>query len=132
MSNGNGFLKPLCVGGVAMALDKYALNEIDMKRTMIFGAVVATGSYVSEIIAPVITPDFPSLNAEMYNGKKVGERVAELATIGSSVFVVNKYVLGNDIYKDEKLQRMGVIVVSDVIGTYLFEYINNQPLSLIE
>lgn len=128
----NGFLKPLCVAGSAIALDQFVMKETSLNRSLIFGAVVGTGSYVSEIVAPHIVPDLPSLNAEMYNGKKVGERVVELATSASSVFVVNKYILKNDIYKDEMLIRFGLITASDVIGTYIAEYIDQKPLTFLE
>jgi hypothetical protein len=128
----NGFLKPVCVGGIAVALDKYVMGEQSLQRSAIFGAVVASGSYVSEMVAPSIVPNLPSLNSEMYNGKKVGERVTELTVMGSSVFVVNKYLLRNDIYRDELLMRVGVIVVSDIVGEYIADYIDGRPLQYLE
>ena len=68
----------------------------------------------------------------MYNEKKVGERIVELASSAVSVFVVNKYLLRNDIYRDEMMIRMGLIVASDVIGTYASEYIDSKPLTYLE
>ena len=131
-SSNNGFLKPICIGAVAVGLDKFYLQEQNMQRSLIFGALTASGSYLSEIVAPHVVPNLPSLNAEIYNGKQLGERITEVGIDTASVYVVNKYVLGNDIYRDEMLQRMGVIAVADVVGTYISEYIDGQPLQYIQ
>ena len=134
MNSNNGFLKPLCVAVSAVALDQYVMKETDFKRSLVFGSAVGVGSYLSEIVAPHITPDIPQLNfaSSMYNEKKVGERIVELASSAVSVFAVNKYLLRNDIYKDEMMIRMGLIVASDVIGTYASEYIDSKPLTYLE
>ena len=132
MSSNNGILKPACIGATAIVLDKFYLGEQNLQRSLIFGALTASGSYLSEIVSPHVTPNLPSLNTEMYNGKQLGERITEVGIDTASVYVVNKYVLGNDIYRDEMLQRMGVIAVADVVGTYVAEYIDGQPLSYIQ
>lgn len=132
MSSNNGFLKPACVAGVAVALDQFVMKETNFNRSLIFGACVGAGNYLAEMVAPHIVPDLPSLNSKMYNGKIVGERVVELATSAVSVFSVNKYLLRNDIYKDEMFMRMGLIVASDIAGTYLSEYIDSKPLTYLE
>ena len=103
-----------------------------MQRSLIFGAITGAGSYLSEIVAPHVVPNLPSLNVELYSGKQLGERITEVSIDTASVFVFNKYVLGNDIYRDEMLQRMGVIAVADVVGTYISEYIDGQPLQYIQ
>lgn len=133
MSN-DGMIKPLCVFASAVALDRFAMGEEDLTRSAIFAGCTAVGVYASEIIAPHITPSIPqlNLNSSMYNEKTVGERVIELSFSASTVFGVNKYLLRNDIYKGEMLMRMGVIVASDVMGTYLAEYIDGAPMTYLE
>jgi hypothetical protein len=132
MNSNNGFLKPLCVSGVAIALDQFGMKETSLQRSLIFGGLVGAGSYVSVMVAPSITPSLPSLNAEMYNGKIVGERIVELTITASGVYAVNKYLLKNDIYKDEMLIRLGLILLSDIGGTYISEYIEGKPMLYLE
>jgi len=131
MSNQNGMLRPLCVGGVAVAIDKLYFGELNIYSSLMFGSAVGAGVYVSEYIAPVIVTDFPSLNSKMINGKILGTRIAEVGAGAGTAYVVNKYLLKNDGYSNEIVQKLGAIMVSDVVGTFVAEYISGQPLDFL-
>ena len=122
-------LRPVIVGVTSIVLDKYLLGEAEMMKSVYFGGVVAAGVYASEWVAPMIALDLPSANKTLYNGKTLSTRLIELAVASGGVFVVNKYMLLNDTYRDEVMKRVGVILLSDIAGTYATEYINGQPMS---
>lgn len=130
-STNNSILRPACVAGVAVAIDKFYFGENNLQSNAIFGASVASGVYLSEIVAPMI-PNMPSPNGDLVNGKMLMDRVAE---VGSSILIgysVNRFLLRNDKYaSDEMYERLGTILVADVAGTYLAEYINGQPLGYL-
>jgi hypothetical protein len=125
-------IKPIAAGVTAMALDRFYFNENDGMRSLKFGVFVAGGVLASELIAPNIMPDLPSLNKELYNGKQLALRITEVASASIGVFVVNKYITGNDIYGNEMFARLGAIAISDVVGEFAADYLTNQPLAFLE
>lgn len=121
--------RPLLVGAVAAAVDMFVMKEENMQRSMIFGGAVAAGSYASEFVGPLIHHiPIPTLARNLYEGKTLVTRIAEVSSSTAMVYVLNKYVLQNDPYRNEMLTRVGIIAFSDVAGTYLDEYLNTQPL----
>jgi hypothetical protein len=128
----HSLIKPVAAGLTAVALDKYYMNEENMSKSLVFGALVGGGVLASELVAPHIVPDLPSLNSQIYNGKQLGLRITEVASASIGVFAINKYAVRNDNYRGEILKRMGVIVVSDVVAEYIADYLTNQPLSFLE
>ena len=125
-------LKPLVVGAVAVVLDKYWLGEVDMMRSVYFGGAVAVGNYASQYIAPMINfIPIPTISKDLYDGKTLVDRIAEVGSSAGFAYMVNKYLLENDPYTNEFMVRVGVIAISDVVGTYAVEYLNNQPLQFL-
>lgn len=131
-SNSNGMLKPACIALSAVVLDKILFGTENIQSSLLFGAVCGAGSWTAELIAPTITPDIPMFNQKMANSKIVGERMVELGISSVGVFALNKYVLNNDPYKNEMGYRMLTVAASDVLGTYLSEYIDSKPLQFLE
>ena len=127
-------MKPLAVAAVAMTLDQFFLGETNIMRTAYFGGAVVIGSYASEYVAPLIKDVagfIPSLNKGLYDSKTLAERIIEISASSGCSYVLNKNVLGNDIYRDEVLKRIAVIAVSDVIATYALDYFNGQKLQFL-
>jgi hypothetical protein len=129
MSQNQTLMKPVIVGCVAAAIDRYYLQESDTMRSVYFGAAVAAGNYGAEFVYPMIKHiPLPTLSNDLYEGKTLAERFAEVGMSSGMIFVLNKYILRNDIYSEEALLRLGVIAASDFVGTYITEYIDGQKL----
>jgi hypothetical protein len=129
MSQNQTLMKPVVVGCIAAAIDKFYLQEENSMRSLYFGAAVGAGNYAAEYTYPLIKHiPMPTLSKDLYEGKTLAERIAEVSMSTSMIFVLNRYILKIDIYKDEMMMRMGIIAASDVMGTYICEYIDNQKL----
>lgn len=130
----SNFAKPALMGVYSMLIDKFYLGERDMNKTLYFGLASAVGSYASEWVVPVVNPlvkSIPSLSTGLYETKTLTDRIVEVGSSTATVYVLNKYILNNDNYKDEILLRMGVIAVADFASTYTLEYMNNKPLDFL-
>jgi hypothetical protein len=128
----NSLLKPVVVGLIAGALDKFYLNEKVVTRSLYFGAAVAVGNYSAEYIAPLVNIlPIPTINKGLYDGKTLMDRIVEVGASSATAYILNKYLLRNDPYVNEMMTRVAVIAVSDVAGTYIVEYLNNKPLAYL-
>lgn len=126
------YLKPFVVGSVAAAIDQLYLKEPSVERSLYFGAACALGNYASEYATPLIKMiPMPSISRDLYDAKTLSTRIAEVGGSVGVCYLLNKYVTGNDVYVNETFQRLAVIAVADVAGTYIVEYINNQPLQYL-
>jgi hypothetical protein len=129
MSQNQTLMKPVIVGCVAYAIDRFYLKEVDHTRSLYFGAATAMGNYGAEFIYPLIHHiPLPTLDRDLYDGKTLAHRCVEVGMSSGMIFVLNKYILHNDIYGNEILMRLGVIAAADFAGTYITEYIDNQKL----
>ena len=122
------FVKPLAVGAVAVILDKYALGQQDIKRSMYFGGSVAVGSALATVVTPMVPSVLPSLGNAI-DSKTLTGRIMEVGHSASSAWSLNKYVLKNDISREDWSKRLAVILAADFAGEYISDYLNNQPLS---
>ncbi len=115
---GNNFAKAGLTASYAYALDKYYLGEIDNNRSLMFAGVVFGGMLFEESFGMLLKPVLPLPNLvpknSVISGKKLVDRIAETLATTGVVFLSNRYLFQNDIYKGEILKRMAVIAVSDV------------------
>lgn len=120
-------LKPVVSAAVAVALDKYYLNENDMNSSLIFGASVGLGTYAG-IVAGKYVPDMqlPVLG----NGKGLSQRVVEIAGGAGTSYVVHKYVFKNANYREDMMQVVGVCAVADLVGELATDFLAGRPLSI--
>jgi hypothetical protein len=124
--------KPLTMGLIAGAIDQFYLQESSLQRTAYFAGAVAVGNYASEFAVPIIKHiNLPTLSHNLYDSKTLMERIVEVGSSSAMIYVLNKYLLNNDIYRNELMLRLGIIAVSDVGATYLLEYLNNQKLEFL-
>ena len=122
--------RPVAVGATAAVLDRFLMGEQDMMKNAYFGVAVGAGVYAGEMLAPHVY-NFPSLNQQLYSGKTLGTRIAEVSIGGVLGFGVNRYVLRNDLTIGQATSRLGTIVLADVLGTYLMEYFDDKPLDYL-
>jgi len=132
MNQINMNLRPIMVGAVAVALDKYAIGETNLNSSLYFGVAVGVGVYASEYIAPYIAVDLPTPSSTLYNGKTLATRLIEISSSVGGAFLMNKYLLQNDLYRNEVFKKVGVIALSDVVGTYAAEYINGSAMTFLQ
>lgn len=132
MSEMQSVEKPLTMALIAGALDMYVMGEENMNRTMMFAGAVAVGNYASQYAVPIIKKiNVATISRNLYDTKTLVERIVEVSSSTAFVYVLNKYVLNNDIYRNELMKRVGVIVIADVASTYALEYFNSQPLEFL-
>jgi hypothetical protein len=125
-------LKPLVVGVIAGSIDKFYLTERDTMRSIYFGSAVAIGNYSAEYVAPLVHMlPIPSIAKGLYDGKTLTERIIEIGSSSGVAYVLNRYVINNDPYNGELMMRLGIIAVSDAVGTYAVEYFNGKPLEFL-
>lgn len=115
---GNNVGKAGLAAGYAYAIDKYYLGETDNNRSLMFGAVVFGGMLFEESFGMLLKPVLPLPNVlpknSVISGKKLVDRIAETLATTGVVFLTNKYLFRNDIYKGEILKRMAVIAAADI------------------
>ena len=73
---------------------------------------------------PVTDPDhqakakrygfLPTSSSTLYNGKTLATRLIEISSSVGGAFLMNKYLLQNDLYRNEVFKKVGVIALSDV------------------
>ena len=124
----NNVSKAVLAGVYSYALDKYVMGEKLESRSLTFGAVVAGGMLFEESLGMLIKPVLPLPNFipknSVVSGKKLVDRIAETLSTTASVFLVNKYLLRNDIYKGEVLMRMGIIATADLASVMTLDLVN--------
>jgi hypothetical protein len=122
------FIKAGSTAAVAFALNQFYLNESDFRRNAVFafstGAGVALGNVTGSIV--------PAINLPVLgNGKGLGQRAVEIGLGSGVTYAVNKYVMGNSTYKETFMQKIGIIVVADLAGEYIADFIAGRPLSIL-
>ena len=123
--------RPMFVGLSGAVLDKFVMGEEQMQKSLMFGGVLAVGTYASEYIGPLIhLIPIPSLARNLYEGKTLVTRIVEIGSNSGLTFIVNKYILRGE-YQGEMYKRLAVIAASDVIGTYANDYFMGQPLQFL-
>ena len=119
---------PVLAGGIAVAIDKFVLQEKNMNSSLTLGVATTAGIYAGQLVAPMIPISIP--NSTLYNGKTLELRISEIGLGGVGGWAVNKYLLDNSSYNDMGT-KIAVIAASNVIATYGWEYMTSKPLSYL-
>lgn len=128
-NNSNAFIKPLVGAAVAVAADKFILNNNDLNKSLMFGASVGAGLYAATLIAPMIPPLIPPTT--LSNGKTIQDRVVEVGSGAGSAYALNRFVLKNDYSRGEMFKRLAIIAACDFVGEYASDYMSGNPLSYL-
>ena len=87
-------LKPLAMGAIVVALDKFVMKNQNMNESLYFGLAGAVGAYGGAMVAKAMPLPLPS--GDYFDGKTLEMRIAEIG-IGAGVgYALNKYALKND------------------------------------
>jgi hypothetical protein len=122
-------IKPVATGAVAVALDKYVLMQPDMKKSLYFGGSVAIGSVAASVLAPNLPNVIPIDLGAFADKKTLSGRVMEVGLCSGAAWGINKYLLKNDITREDWTKRLGVVLASGFIGEYVSDYLTGKPMS---
>jgi hypothetical protein len=131
MSNTN-FIKPIAMAACVVAGDKYILGETDMTRSMYLGGAGAVGVFAAQMISPMLPLEKLLPNGAYMDSKTLELRVIELGGAVGFAFVVNKYVLKNELYINNDLNKIALLAGSDFVAEYIDDYVSGRPLSFFK
>ena len=131
MSSTDYIVKPGATAGIAILIDQFFFNESDLTKSLTFGASAGAGAYLGMMIASSLPDLSNTLPTFLGNGKGLLQRAAEIGTGTGASYVLNKYVMKNTSYKENIMNKIGAIVVADLAGEYISDYIAGRPLSFL-
>jgi hypothetical protein len=125
-------VKPVITAVYAGLLDRYLLNNLNITRNMYFGGIVGAGAIIGTNLPEFVPlPNIIPTNNTV-NGKTLEVRALEIggtfiASYGID-FATNSYTMP----KVHILQKIGVIMLADVLGEMTTDFINDQPFSYLK
>jgi hypothetical protein len=120
-------LKPLAMGAVVVALDKFVMKNQNMNESLYFGLAGAVGAYGGAMVAKAMPLPLPS--GDYFDGKTLEMRIAEIG-IGAGVgYALNKYALKNDFNQKNMLNKLGILAAADFISEYAVDYMQGRKLA---
>lgn len=115
--------KPLFAGLSAGLIDHYYMGTTDMKQNLYFGGAVGAGIFAVSFVEPIVSPLFPTKTPMGNIGKALEGRIVEILLGSAAGYAMNKYVLKNDYNHANLLTRLGIVVVADIIGETVCEFL---------
>jgi hypothetical protein len=133
-SNSSVFVSPMIVKPVAAAIyayafDKWLLKNTDDRSSMYFGAAVGVTTGIVSTVFSGIDLGLPS--NELFSGKTLSQRLAELSAASAGAYAANKYLLRNEFKSSEMMQKIGIIALAELGAEYTADYLSSQPLSFL-
>ena len=132
MSSSDYIVKPGATAGIAILIDQFFFNESDLTKSLTFGASAGAGAYLGMMIGSSLPDLSTTLPTFLGNGKGLMQRAVEIGSGTGASYVINKYVMKNSSYKENIMNKIGAIIVADLAGEYISDYIAGRPLSFIE
>ena len=126
-STNSAYLKPLITGAVAVAGDRFLLNQLDMNKSLYFGGAVAAGTFLGAMVGdsiPVVIPE----GGTYYDAKRLEQRLAEVGASAAAAYIINTQILKNDQQLSQMYPKLALIG-SDFIAEYIVDYYENRNLS---
>ena len=125
MSSSDYIVKPLATGAVALAIDHFFKYESDLNKSITFGASAAAGAYLGMMIGSSLPDLSNTLPTFLGNGKGLLQRAAEIGCGTGVAYGVNKYIMKNSSYKENIINKVGVIIAADLAAGVLANYMNS-------
>ena len=124
-------IKPLATASTVFLIETFVFNETDQTKALTFSAAAAIGTYGGMVIGSSLPDMSSTLPIYLGNGKGLLQRVAEVGFGGSASFVLNRYVLKNSSYRENIMNKIGTLIVADIVGEYVADYIAGRPLAIL-
>jgi hypothetical protein len=125
-------VKPVITGLYAGLLDRYLINNDNLMQSIYFGGVVGAGVIVGTNISEFVPIPNVLPNNNTVSGKTLEVRAIEIGGTFVSAygldFVTNSYTMPNY----NLFQKVGIIVLADVLGELTTDFINDQPFSYLK
>ena len=131
MSNTN-LIKPIAMAACVVAGDKYILGETDMTRSMYFGVAGAAGVFTAQMIAPMVPIEQYLPSGAFTDSKTLELRVLELGGAVGIGYAINKFVLRNELYINNDLNKIAILAGADFVAEYIDDYMSGRPLSFFK
>ena len=119
------FVKPLVVGAICVAADKYLLQEAYLENSLYFGGAAAAGVMVassSGMILDRFVPKQTYFDSETV--KTIEARFAEVLFGSTAYYGISTVVLGMPFNRDILMKKLGVLVVADIASETLIRVMN--------
>jgi hypothetical protein len=123
-------VKPVIAAGTAFAIDKFYFKEYDMKKSAMFAGCVGVGVFAGGMVADALPLE--SAFDILGNGKAIEARVMEIGVGAGLAYSLNKFVLKNDLSRDDLFKRLGTVVVCDIVGELGSDLIAGRTMSYLE
>ena len=118
-------VKPLVVGSLCFAGDKFILQEPYFERSAIFGAVCGGSVFFAASCGQLIQPYLPQNFMTNETFQTIEGRLVEIGLGAVSYGIVSKFVIGTEFNKDEMLKKLAILSVADVMGEFVAKMIIN-------
>ena len=135
---GHGVVKAVSSAVIAGALDNY-INEggnMDARsvgRSAGFGTIVGGAIYASNYIAPSFTNMVPMADTSFFNGKTLEHRLIEITLGSAGAIALGKTGIANNFLPNRDIpKKIGIILIADVLGEYVADYVHSKPLSYLQ
>ena len=135
---GHGVVKAVSSAIIAGALDNYviengAMNSSAMGRSAGFGLVVGGAIYASNYIAPSFTNLVPIADTSFFSGKTLEHRLIEITLGSAGAIALGKTGFANNFLPNRDIpKKVGIILIADVLGEYVADYVHSKPLSYLQ
>ena len=119
------FVKPLVVGAICVAADKFLLNEPYLDKSLYFGGAASVGVFLassSGLILDKYVPKQSYFDSETV--KTLEARIVEVGFGAISYYGVSSLLLNIPFNKNELLKKLGILVVADVLSETLIRVMN--------
>lgn len=120
-------LKPLAMGAVVVALDKFVMKNQNMNESLYFGLAGAVGAYGGAMVAKAMPLPLPS--GDYFDGKTLEMRIAEIGVGAGVGYALNRYALKNDFNQKNMLNKLGILAAADFISEYAIDYMQGRKLA---
>ena len=116
-------IKSLAAFGLALAGDKFLMQNDNLQSSAIFAGAVSGGIIGGQLIAEkAITSGLIGDSNGLYEGKLVSQRLLELTIGVGAGYFANSVILKNEYNRDNMLKKFALIASVDVLAEYLTDY----------
>jgi hypothetical protein len=117
--------KPLFAGIAAAVGEHFIMKNDDLKSCAIIGGAVGGGIFSVSWVEPLVSKLSPTNTFIGTVGKTLEGRILEIACGTGAVYVLNRYVLKNEVNVTSKafMTRVGIIAGADLIGESVCEFL---------
>jgi hypothetical protein len=125
------FVKPLMAAVVSGFLDRAVLKNDDFNSNAIFAVSVGVSTFIGDYIGEAVSTAVPDSTVYVFSGKTILQRAIEIGTGSAGAYAINRFGFSNDFDPSQMTRKLGVIVISQIIGEYGADYISGKPLGYL-